>query len=177
MNKERRLTLRRCTIAGALIVSAALGTLEAAAQMAVRVAGPDVAVSFDLHSRQTDDLVRRFATDVPVSVAWVVNVRQRLRLWRDPAVQRAIVRVTGRRAGVPPLFAITRTVNGRHDLAVQAPLADSLHYFTAFEALPLFDAAELSARGGYRLEISAIVAGGGQPTIETPVLAEVAFVR
>ena len=76
-----------------------------------------------------------------------------------------------------PVLTITRTVDGQQGPAVQATLADSYRYLTSFERLPLFSTAELSARGGYRVEIRAILDGGGEPKIETTVLAEGALVR
>jgi hypothetical protein len=177
MNRKLRTTVQRCAIAAAITIPTALGMAQPAAQLVARVTGSDVTVSFDLHPQRTDDLARRLATSAPVSVMWIVNARQRARFWRDRRVQRAVVSVTARRAGPSDLFTITRTVNGQQGSAVQATLADSFRYLTAFEPLRLFSTAELSARGGYRLEIMAIFDGGGEPMIETTVLADVALVR
>jgi hypothetical protein len=177
MNKKLRTTLQRCAMVAAITIPTALGMAQPAAELVARVAGSDVTVSFDLHPQRTDDLARRLVTSAPVSVVWIVNARQRARFWRDRPVQRAVISVTARRVGASDLFTITRTVNGQQGPAVQATLADSYRYLTAFELLPLFSTAELSARGGYRLEIMAILDGGGEPMIETTVLAEVALVR
>jgi hypothetical protein len=172
MNKKLRTTLQRCGMVAAITISTALGRAQPAAVLVARVAGSDVTVSFDLHAQRTDDLARRLATSAPVSVMWFVNARQTARFWRDRPVQRAVVSVTARRVGATDLFTITRTVNGQQGSAVQATLADSYRYLTAFELLPLFGTAELSAQGEYRLEIMAILDGGGEPMIETKVLAK-----
>ena len=161
----------------AITVFTELGMAQPAAELVARVAGSEVTVSFDLHPQRTDDLDRRLATSGPVSIIWIVNARQRARFWRDRSVQRAVISVTARRAGSSDVFTITRTVNGQLGPAVQASLADSYRHLTAFELLPLFSTAELSARGGYRLEIMAILDGGGEPMLETTVLAEAPLVR
>ena len=177
MNKTLRTTLQRCTMVTAITIPTAVGMAQPAAELIARVAGSDVTVSFDLHPQRTDDLTRRLSTGAPVSVVWFVNARQRARFWRDRTIQRAMVSVTARRAGASDLFTITRTVNGQQGPAVQATLADSYRYLTAFKLLPLFRTAELSPRGAYRLEIMAILDGGGEPMIETNVLAEGDLVR
>jgi hypothetical protein len=177
MKKKLRITLQRCGIVTTFTILTAVGMAQSAAELVARVAGSDVNVSFDLHPQRTDDLARRLATSAPVSVVWIVDARRRVRFWRDLHVQRAVVRVTARRAGASDLFTITRTVDGQQGPAVQATLADSYRYLTSFELLPLFSTAELSAPGGYRVEIRAILDGGGEPKIETTVLAEGALAR
>ena len=136
MNKKLRITLQQCAMVAATAFPTGLGMAQPAAQLVARVAGSDVRISFDLHPQRTDDLARRLATSAPVSVVWTVNARQRGRFWPDRAVQRAVVGVTARRAGTSDLFTITRTVNGQQGPAVQATLADSYRYLTAFESPP-----------------------------------------
>jgi hypothetical protein len=177
MNKELRTTLRRCAVVTVITIPAAVGIAQSAAELVARVAGSNVTVSFDLHPQQTEDLARRLATSAPVSVVWIVDARQRVRFWRDLPVQRAVVRVTARRVGASDLFTVTRSVDGQQAPAVQATLAGSYRYLTSFDDLPLFSTAELSAPGGYHVEIRAILDGGGAPKIETNVLAEAALER
>jgi len=177
MNNKLRTTLQLCTIVTAITIPTGMATAQSAAELVARVAGSDVTVSFDLHSQRTDDLARRLATGAPVSVVWIVDARQRVRFWRDVPVQRAVVRVTARRVGAADLFTITRAVDGQQSVVVQATLADTCRYLTSFELLPLFSTADLAARAGYRVEIRAILDGGGEPKIETVVLAEGALVR
>jgi hypothetical protein len=177
INKRLRTTLQRCAILTVITIPTAVGMARSTAELVARVAGSDVNVSFDLHPERTDDLARRLATNAPVSVVWIVDARQRARFWRDVPVQRAVVRVTARKTGASDLFTITRTVDGQRGPAVQASLADSYRYLTSFERLPLFSTAELSARSAYRVKIRAILDGGGEPKIETAVLAEGVLVR
>jgi hypothetical protein len=176
-NKELRTILQRCAVITAITIPTAVGIAQSAAELVARVAGSNVTVSFDLHPQRTDDLARRLATSAPVSVVWIVDARQRVRFWRDLPVQRAVVRVTAKSAGASDLFTITRTVDGQQGPAIQASLADSYRYLTSFDLLPLFSTAELSAPAEYRVEIRAILDGGGEPKIETTVLAEAAVVR
>ena len=177
MNKKLRTTLHLCAIVVAIALPTALAVAQSTGELIARVAGSDVTVSFDLRPQRTEDLARRLETSAPVSVIWIVDARQKARFWRDVPVQRAVVRVTARREGASDLFKITRLVDGQQSVAVQATLADTCRYMTSFEPLPLFTTADLAARGGYRIEISAILDGGGEPKIETTVLAEGALVR
>ena len=177
MNKKLLTTLHLCAMVVAIALPTALATAQSTAELIARVAGSDVTVSFDLRPQRTEDLARRLETSAPVSVIWTVDARQKARFWRDVPVQRAMVRVTARKAGASDLFKITRVVNGQQSGAVQATLADACRYLTSFEPLPLFATADLASRGGYRVEIRAILDGGGEPKIETAVLAEGALVR
>jgi hypothetical protein len=176
MNKKLRTTLQLCALIAAITIPTGLAMAQSAAELVARVAGSDVNVSFDLRPQRTEDLARRLVTSAPVSVIWIVDARQRARFWRDVPVQRAVVRVTARRAA-SDLFTITRVVDGQQSLAVQATLADTCRYLTSFETLPLCRKADLAASGGYRVEIRAILDGGGEPKIDTAVLAEGALAR
>ena len=67
--------------------------------------------------------------------------------------------------------------HGQQSFTVQSSLADTCRYLTSFDPLPLFSTADLAATAGYRIEIRAILDGGGEPKIETSVLAEGTFGR
>lgn len=156
---------------------ATLGNVAAAPStphVETRRVGSELVVSFDLQPQRADDLAPRLAGGQPVVVTWQLDVRRKVRLWRDIPTTRGLLRVTARRGPAPGHFSIDRSLNGRPlGRTVVASLEETYRHLTSFTAVQLPDAVPIPTQGRYRLAIRAILEGGGAKRIATPWLAEV----
>lgn len=130
-------------------------------------------MSFDLRADETSDLDQRLDNGQPVWVTWSVELRRKVPLWIDRDRRRTELKVSARPAPGAALYAIERVVNGRSlDPPLRVDRAGAMRHLLSFESLELVGAAPPTPAAPLRLTVSAVLQGGAQQRIATPVLAD-----
>lgn len=178
MNLSTRLAFTRSVVLAGLAIAFTEAVADATPSLEARMLGSSVSVSFDLRPTRTDDLAQRLADGKPVWVTWVMDVRRDVPFWLDRPVKRGVLKVTARRIPESDVFSIERTLNGRSlGVPIAATLEDTYRHLTSFENVELAGLAPVASDARYRLAIQAVVEGGGDARIATPVLALVVVER
>ena len=173
MNLCIRIAVARSVVLASLVVAFAGAAADVGPRLAARMVGSSVFVSFDLQSNRTDDLAPRLVTGKPVWVTWVMDVRRDVPFWVDLLVERDELKVTVRRGRTPGVFSIEHTLNGRSlSSPFEATLEETFRHLTSFANVEIPGPARDAVGAAYRLAIKAVVNGGGDAPIVTPVLAQ-----
>lgn len=160
-------------VAAILTTTAARPGADQLPLLTARATGSSVLVSFDLRADEASDLDQRLGTGQPVWVTWSLELRRKVPLWVDRDRRRAELKVSARPAPAAGLFAIQRVLDGRSlGPLLLVDRAGALRHLLSFEALELVGAAPTTPADRLRLTVSAVLQGGGQQRISTPVLAD-----
>lgn len=169
-------------VANATLVCGIMAPLVLQAQprpsLSARIGTEAVSVSFDLRPDRVDQLDARLAGSEPVSVTWLIELHQKVKLWRDLPLKRATFQATARRVDGSDLFSIATRANGDPGGAVdQVPRSVAYRLLTSFSDVDLFAANAIERGADYLVTVSVVVEGGGAPRITTEALAQVPLTR
>jgi hypothetical protein len=172
MNLSTRTAVTRSVAVASLVVALTEAVADATPRLSARQVGSSVSMSFDLRPERTDDLAQRLVAGKPVWVTWVIDVRKVVPFWIDFLVKRGVLKVTARRGRESGVFSIERMLNGRSlGPPIEAHLEETYRHLTSFASVEIPASAPVAAGARYRVEIKAVVEGGGDARIATPVLA------
>jgi hypothetical protein len=127
-----------------------------------------ILASLDLHAENYEDLDLRLSHQSITIVSWAIELRRLTRLWRDPLLATARIRLF-----VRPIdkdrFSISRSVNGQTtDAGIVVDRRGAHRWVTSFSDVMLFERFQLARHGDHVLTIiSATVEGGGADTVVT----------
>jgi len=166
----------RSIVVLASVVSAVVATTRAQPESPRFVATQEtggVYAEFALHPQTVDDLSSRLSQlGSRTSVLFMIGIKRRASFWKDRSVARGQVRVSAQRIGNTDTYVLARTVNGQFSAdGVRDNRAVALGWLTSFPRVRLYDLFQLDAQPPYAMTISAIIEGGSQPRIETPIIA------
>lgn len=175
---HRALRLVATVVLVCLVIAPTMGQAQSDPSLRARFGADAISVSFDLRPDRVDQLDARLVGSEPVSVTWLIELRQRVKLWRDLPLARATFQATARRVDASDLFSITTRSNGESSgAAVQVPRSTAYRLLTSFPDLNLF-ATDATARGAdYLVTVSAVVEGGDVAPITTRALARAPVTR